>query len=448
MSTDRRVGSDPLTTSLEKPIVDIRDRYEAAWMAGENPRIETYLAAEPETERSSLLLGLLALEVRLRERHGKPPDPQEYFARFPDFTEVVEEAFRELRPSESTEATSDLGSGVGEGAGISPAVVSHAELNKPRDAQTGKFNGEKGVESPLERDKAEPLNPFTETQSLLKSTGRHQQFGRYRLLRVLGQGAFGRVHLAFDEELKRQVAIKEPNPDRFQHPGDAEVYLVEARTAATLDHPNVVPVYDVGRTADGSVYVVSKFIEGRTLANVVDDQPTAEEASRLVATIARALDHAHCKRLIHRDVKPANILIEDTTGIPYVADFGLAISEEASLSERNIAGTPAYMSPEQIRGEGHRLDGRSDIFSLGVILYELLTGKRPFRGSTMMEILHQVTSADPPPPRALDEAIPRSLSGSVSKRWPSGRPIAMPGRRRWPTILSTGGKGRAPLRRR
>ncbi len=211
------------------------------------------------------------------------------------------------------------------------------------------------------------------------------------------------------KSLKRQVAIKEPNPERFQHPGDAEVYLVEARTAATLDHPNLVPVYDVGRTAEGSVYVVSKFIEGRTLADLIDDEPTAEEASRLVAAVARALDHAHGKRLIHRDVKPANILIEDTTGIPYVADFGLAISEEASLNERNIAGTPAYMSPEQVRGEGHRLDGRSDIFSLGVILYELLTGKRPFRGSTMMEIFHQVTSADPPPPRAFDEAIPAEL---------------------------------------
>ena len=128
-----------------------------------------------------------------------------------------------------------------------------------------------------------------------------------------------------------------------------------------------------------------------------------------MATVARALDHAHRKRLIHRDVKPANILIEDASGTPYVADFGLAISEDASLTERNIAGTPAYMSPEQVRGEGHRLDGRSDIFSLGVVFYELLTGKKPFRGSTMMEIFHQVISADPPAPRALDDSIPAEL---------------------------------------
>ena len=251
-----------------------------------------------------------------------------------------------------------------------------------RDADFGDVARGEGAVPALDRNGAESRHPFTETHSLLKSTGGDRQLGRYRLLRVLGQGAFGRVHLAFDEELERRVAIKVPAPDRFQNPGDAERYLAEARIVATLDHPNIVPVYDVGRTADGSVYVVSKFIEGPTLADRVEDRPAADEASRLVATVARALDHAHRKRLIHRDVKPANILIEDATGTPYVADFGLAISEEAFAHEHNIAGTPAYMSPEQVRGEGHRLDGRSDIFSLGVVFYELLTGKKPFRGST------------------------------------------------------------------
>src|SRR5262249_3077177 len=157
----------------------------------------------------------------------------------------------------------------------------------------------------------------------------------------------GRVYLAYDEELQRRVAIKVPTPERFQNPGNAERYLAEARIVATLDHPNIVPVYDVGRTADGSVYVVAKFIEGSTLADRVADRPTADEASRLVATVARALDHAHGRRLIHRDVKPANILIEEASGTPYVADFGLAISEEAVLREQDIAGTPAYTSPEQ-----------------------------------------------------------------------------------------------------
>jgi len=384
------------------------DCYQAAWKAGENPRIETYLEAKPETERPSLFRMLLARELELRARRGEPPDPRQYLARFPGYTHLVEEAFPELTKSGGAEVTTPLGSGPGEGADIGLASF-RADPKGQRVAMTRDLPGGQWVEPALDRDRNEPQNQFTETQSLLKSTGSHEQFGRYRLLRVLGQGAFGRVHLAFDEELERQVAIKEPNPERFQHPGDAEVYLAEARTAATLDHPNVVPVYDLGRTAEGSVYVVSKFIQGRTLAEVVDEKTTADEASRLVAIVAQALDHAHRKRLVHRDVKPANILIEDATGTPYVADFGLAISEEASLSERNIAGTPAYMSPEQVRGEGHRLDGRSDIFSLGVVFYELLTGKRPFRGSTVMEIFHQVTSADPPSPRTLDEAIPAEV---------------------------------------
>jgi serine/threonine protein kinase/formylglycine-generating enzyme required for sulfatase activity len=251
----------------------------------------------------------------------------------------------------------------------------------------------------------ESQQQFTETHSLINSNTAAKQVGRYRLLRLLGEGGFGRVHLGFDEELQRQVAIKIPTPDRFQNPGDAELYLSEARTAATLDHPNIVPVYDVGRTADSSVYVVSKFIEGPTLGDRIEERPGADEAVRLVATIALALDHAHRKRLIHRDVKPANILIEKESGTPYLADFGLAIREEDYLRENKVAGTPAYMSPEQVRGEGHRLDGRSDIFSLGVVFYELLTGKKPFRGSTTYELLHQVIAVDPPPPRDLDDSV-------------------------------------------
>jgi len=236
------------------------------------------------------------------------------------------------------------------------------------------------------------------------------RIGRYRLGQVLGEGAFGRVYLAFDEELERQVAVKVPTSERLRNTEHAYEYLAEARTVASLNHPNIVPVHDVGRTPEGAIYVVSKFIEGGTLGDLLKrDQPGPEQAANLLATIALALHHAHQRRLIHRDVKPANILLEDPRATPYVADFGLAIREEDYLKDSRPAGTPSYMSPEQICGEGHRLDGRSDIFSLGVILHEMLTGQKPFPGRTRSEVFHQLTSVDPKPPRELDDTIPPEL---------------------------------------
>lgn len=242
------------------------------------------------------------------------------------------------------------------------------------------------------------------------SAGGELQIGRYRLIRLIGEGTFGRVYLAFDTELQRHVAIKVPSPRRFRGPEDAQSYLAEARTVASLDHPNIVPVYDIGQTESGGIYIVSKFIEGETLFDLIEgDRPSCDEAARLTATIAEALYHAHQKRLVHRDIKPRNILIEDSTGQPYITDFGLAIREEDYMHDGIVAGTPAYMSPEQIRGEGHRLDGRSDVFSLGVIFYQLLTGRKPFRGGSSNEFWHQVVSVDPTPPHELDPDVPLEL---------------------------------------
>ena len=256
--------------------------------------------------------------------------------------------------------------------------------------------------------------------------------GRYRVEKSLGQGGFGIVYLAFDEQLQRLVAIKVPHRHRVSTAQDAETYLTEARTVASLDHAHIVPVYDVESTPDYPCIIVSKFIKGQTLAQQIrNDRPPIRVAAEMVAKIAKALHYAHRKGIVHRDIKPSNILI-DTLGNPFVVDFGLALKEENIGQGPRNAGTPAYMSPEQARGEGHRVDGRSDIFSLGVIFYELLVGRQPFRADSRAELLEQVASYEPRPPRQYDENIAKelericlkALAKRASERYTTGHDLA------------------------
>lgn len=284
-----------------------------------------------------------------------------------------------------------------------------ARLSEEEDPLVAQLRGLAGVQKePHGRCSA---GTSDERYSFSLQPGARSRLGKFELLVELGSGSFGVVFRARDTELDRVVAVKLLRAGRLASRADLDRFLREARSAAQLKHPGIVSLYEIGQTADGASYLVEEFVEGLTLADRLEkDRIPPRQAAELVALVADALDYAHRHGVIHRDVKPSNILLDDR-GRPHLMDFGLAkreIDDKPMTPDGEVLGTPAYLSPEQAEGDSHSVDNRSDVYSLGVVLYEILTGERPFRGNRRMLLL-QVLEDEPRPPRRLNDRIPRDL---------------------------------------
>ena len=263
-------------------------------------------------------------------------------------------------------------------------------------------------------DDSQTTTPLTNSSSLLETPSK---LGDFALQEEIGRGGMGVIYRARQQSLQRDVAVKLILMGSKASATDQQRFKTEVAAAARLDHPHIVPIYDFG--VDGNwQYYGMRLIEGHNLTKEIAEGPVPErDAAKLVMTVARAIQYAHEQGVIHRDLKPANILI-DSQGMPHVSDFGLAkeIESTSTLTETGaILGTPSYMSPEQANGGRGVVGPASDVYSLGAILYALLTGRPPFQSSSPVDTVLMVLEQDPLPPRLLNQRISRDLELIVLK---------------------------------
>ncbi len=357
---------------VDRQIDVLCDEFEGLFIAGVRPRIEPYL--ERGNAAQALLVELIAIEVHYRRGLGETPKLSEYQERFPDLPcAEIESCFTQI-------AEASTGS---------PQRTRAYSQTLPCAGAAGWTIGENTL----------------------------HYFGDYELLEVIARGGMGVVYKARQLSLNRIVALKMILSGEFASQREINRFYSEARAAALLDHPGIVPIYEVGEY-DGKHFFSMTYVEGKSLADQIREKPLEpREAAQLIRTVSQAVHYAHLHGVIHRDLKPSNILL-DMRGRPRVTDFGLAkrVTEEIGLTvSGDIIGTPSYMPPEQASGQIDTVGPISDVYSLGAILYSLMTGRPPFQAASGIDTMRQVVEREPVPPRQLNAAIPRDLDTIVLK---------------------------------
>lgn len=344
----------------------ICDEFESRWQDGQRPSLSEFLDEARGVDRDVLLRELLAVELEYRRQRSDVVSADEYRQQFPDAAGVVTQVFNEF----ST---------------VAPTRPGHAALQEVAAGAT--------------------------SQDLGTADDGPTQFGDYELLEEIARGGMGVVYRARQKQANRVVALKMILSGQFAGEEEVQRFRSEAEAAARLDHPHIVPVFDVGEH-EGQHYFSMGYVDGESLTDRLHDGPLPpQSAAQLVRSTADAIACAHEHGVIHRDLKPSNVLI-DRSGKPRVTDFGLAkhVGADSNLTATGqVMGTPSYMPPEQAAGEVTQIDERSDVYSLGAILYTLVTGRPPFQAAQIVETLRQVIDDNPVEPRVLNPAVDRDL---------------------------------------